>query len=597
MSSAVKPSKTWVLPPRPKPGRKSKKVAEVIVAKASSVDGPDDNEANVSRIKQKASRERKQEYIVELEAKLRAYEQGDGERATFFQNLAKKHSEENEALRTENDSLRSAIAILEARLQQFPQSRSDPIHSASTLTRKPSSDLKGIASRAKRQRTRSTSVASSTSSSTADAIYLPTSSPIDPVVAPDQSYPQQQSPQPQGQPVRQSYIQRQDEATAMTVSARDATPSLSLSPASPYQPSSPSLSAASGTTFSALPDPAVSLTSGSGGCGLCDDKNGTGQCICEDIGIGRPSASSKCASSSKASCGLCVENGSMCICEDIGIGRPDAPSKLENSFQAASSQTPIPHSHPHQQSPQSLVVASTMGTARAIPLRRPKKGVPSGKVWRLDYDNSAQLASVTAPTTAPSTSRLAQGAPVKPPSPAAAAGVALRRRLIKVGSRLPCSGDPRTCPACADDPAGQAFCSALSSTVCLTNPCASCPNRPSPLANEVRMQSSTPTPFDPSEAVSEALTLRRRDSSARDEVPEAMIPCSDAWATLREHPNIGFANLDLLASVVAKRTVCSGDKHDGNASANTRAEVDGKIVEVGREGVEEALELLDHVRD
>lgn len=58
-------------------------------------------------------------------------------------------------------------------------------------------------------------------------------------------------------------------------------------------------------------------------------------------------------------------------------------------------------------------------------------------------------------------------------------------------------------------------------------------------------------------------------------------------ATLREHPNIGFANLDLLASVVAKRTVCSGEKRDA----------EGKIVEVGREGVEEALDMLDHVRD
>lgn len=39
----------------------------------------------VNRTKQKASRERKQEYIAELEAKVRTYEQGDGERASFFQ--------------------------------------------------------------------------------------------------------------------------------------------------------------------------------------------------------------------------------------------------------------------------------------------------------------------------------------------------------------------------------------------------------------------------------------------------------------------------------------------------------------------------------
>lgn len=39
----------------------------------------------INRTKQKASRERKQEYIAELEAKVRSYEQGDGERASFFQ--------------------------------------------------------------------------------------------------------------------------------------------------------------------------------------------------------------------------------------------------------------------------------------------------------------------------------------------------------------------------------------------------------------------------------------------------------------------------------------------------------------------------------
>lgn len=67
-----------------------------------------------------------------------------------------------------------------------------------------------------------------------------------------------------------------------------------------------------------------------------------------------------------------------------------------------------------------------------------------------------------------------------------------------------------------------------------------------------------------------------------------MIPCSDAWATLREHPNIGYANLDMLASVVAKRTQCAKDE---------QMDKDGKIVEVEQQGVEEALDLLDHMRD
>jgi hypothetical protein len=66
-----------------------------------------------------------------------------------------------------------------------------------------------------------------------------------------------------------------------------------------------------------------------------------------------------------------------------------------------------------------------------------------------------------------------------------------------------------------------------------------------------------------------------------------MIPCSDAWATLREHPNIGYANLDMLASVVAKRTTCHGESRDS----------DGKIITVQREGLEDALDLLDHVKE
>lgn len=170
--------------------------------------------------------------------------------------------------------------------------------------------------------------------------------------------------------------------------------------------------------------------------------------------------------------------------------------------------------------------------------------------------------------------------------------------------------------------AGQAFCSALSSTVCSTTPCANCPNRPSPLANEVKMRSSPAVsdpagsaipllvassssssllasePYAVSSAPGETQTetevrqmrqdLRRRDSSTRDEVPDAMVPCSDAWATLRAHPNIGFANLDLLASVVAKRTHCT---------ASERRDAEGKVIEIGREGVEEGLEFLDHVRD
>lgn len=94
-------SSQWVLPPRPKPGRKSKKAndsddvedADVAADKVGLTVRSIVSTSllsfiftqSASRTKQKASRERKQEYIAELEAKVRQYEQGDGEKAALFQ--------------------------------------------------------------------------------------------------------------------------------------------------------------------------------------------------------------------------------------------------------------------------------------------------------------------------------------------------------------------------------------------------------------------------------------------------------------------------------------------------------------------------------
>jgi hypothetical protein len=75
-------------------------------------------------------------------------------------------------------------------------------------------------------------------------------------------------------------------------------------------------------------------------------------------------------------------------------------------------------------------------------------------------------------------------------------------------------------------------------------------------------------------------------SAVRSPTTQDSCKTHSAGATLRAHPNIGFANLDLLANVVAKRTICTGSE---------RRDAEGKVVRVDREGVEEALELLDHV--
>ena len=79
------------------------------------------------------------------------------------------------------------------------------------------------------------------------------------------------------------------------------------------------------------------------------------------------------------------------------------------------------------------------------------------------------------------------------------------------------------------DSAGQAFCSALSNTICYTNPCSTCPNRPSPLSREMQVTPAREA-VEMIEGTAANLALHRRHSSARDEVPEAMVACSDACA-------------------------------------------------------------------
>jgi hypothetical protein len=98
------------------------------------------------------------------------------------------------------------------------------------------------------------------------------------------------------------------------------------------------------------------------------------------------------------------------------------------------------------------------------------------------------------------------------------------------------------------------------------------------------------------------------------------IPTNDAWQKLKAHPNVDFADLSLLAEVVASRTKCAGpqlvvsstpytqirgeqtsrpDRHRGDSPIRL---VDEKILlECGRrrirqvhtDGVQEALRMLD----
>ena len=281
----------------------------------------------------------------------------------------------------------------------------------STLLRKPSLDLP---KNPKRQRTRSSSIASaSTSSSMSAGTPKVSASSIpsdnnDGRVTPTQAHGVFQSSQ--SQMPKSSYpFQSQFNTTSLTPATLP----------SAYMPPSPSTSSA----LSPIPphtstDHVATPGESDDGCGLCDRTAST-QCICEDIGIASsrtPSGGAMKVYPRKASCGLCDESrDDNCLCEDIGLGRPesidddgDRPA-LTNSGGAAST--------------------------ASLPLKHHTGNSKSGRgmIWRLDEAGPALVQH-------------------QPRNTASAAGVALRRRLIKVGSRLPCSGDPSSCPACAGDP-------------------------------------------------------------------------------------------------------------------------------------------------
>ncbi|KAL1726880.1 hypothetical protein EV714DRAFT_218518 [Schizophyllum commune] len=131
MSSAVAPgsasssttlwataSKEWVIPSKPKPGRKPKK--ETVQAKDGDSQVDDKGRRVQNRAAQRAFRERKQSQLAELQARLQAYEQGEIERNVALQNIAKRLKEENEALRQENITLKEKLSKYEEQEQQQP---------------------------------------------------------------------------------------------------------------------------------------------------------------------------------------------------------------------------------------------------------------------------------------------------------------------------------------------------------------------------------------------------------------------------------------------------------------------------------------------
>ncbi|KAF8216114.1 hypothetical protein K438DRAFT_1561255 [Mycena galopus ATCC 62051] len=116
-----------------------------------------------------------------------------------------------------------------------------------------------------------------------------------------------------------------------------------------------------------------------------------------------------------------------------------------------------------------------------------------------------------------------------------------------------CSGDPSNCPACADDSFGKAFCEKISAL----QPCDNCPcaSDNSLSAGSSSQNISLQLPHSPL-----VIPTPSHPPSSFIQSEGETIPTNDAWQRLKSHPNVQFADLSMLADVVARRSKCTGPR-------------------------------------
>ncbi|TCD69969.1 hypothetical protein EIP91_005558 [Steccherinum ochraceum] len=466
------PSKEWVIPAKPKPGRKPKK--DTVSTPAASTDQETDSKGRrvQNRAAQRAFRERKQSQLADLQARVQQYEQGEIERNVALQNIAKRLKEENERLQKENAILREKLAKVE--------------------------DERDSLREPKRR-------------------WREDSRPPSPLDTDDYSSPAKKKPKI---------------ALDLMTHESSISPAYMSSPSSASSPESLGHSSFSpGPTLPPLRDTTV-IAQGNNG------PNALGN-IFDLISTGKSNVFDSGGSMDTFDCGFCNET-TPCVCREIAIqqaaDRLTAPIlKVETSDQAAglldvdsaTSTSSTPVSAPVTPS---SILDNLPSYQPPVPLRRRGTNV-----------NAASIFPVTEPAGSSSLTRSAS-----------------------------CSGDPSNCMACADDAFGKAFCAAINKSAVASPPCEKCPTRavttrgdpPSSGCcgnpalcgshrNESQLSMVAPVPV--SCAAVEA-------SSSSNASQTDTIPCNDAWRQIKSHPNASFADLSLLAEVVARRSKCTGPR-------------------------------------
>ncbi|KAF8501891.1 hypothetical protein JB92DRAFT_3084348 [Gautieria morchelliformis] len=468
-------SKEWVIPAKPKPGRKPKKDPPAPPVDESME--PDSKGRRVqNRAAQRAFRERKQSQLADLQARVQSYEQGEMERNVALQNIAKRLKEENAALRKENACLRDELRKF--RPEKSPETERKRWREDS-ITPYPSRDT----SMRKRIKT-DDSVPSSAMSLVPSPSSMVSSPESDSAASSVPNDPYSPCPSPLAHP------------TLLDIHNIVSNP--------PWPASSPNRGVNS-FDFDMVD------------CGFCSDDT---PCVCRELALQQVTAR-------------------IAVHGDVPGSTPSIPnnttgsSSILDNLPAYSPPVPLPRRRPSQQNTH---------------------------------------------------------APIFPIFPAQAVAEKPHRPARSASPN--CTGDPSNCLACADDPFGKAFCAALGGSV---KECASCPNNGSTChpgfgcggggSSNISGGSGSGPDRDPSSGASRSASISSASSPGHLSASET-VPCNTAWTQLKSHPNIAFADLTLLAEVVARRSKCTGPRitlssPDPDMEALARRPSDGRTIDRG----------------
>lgn len=295
--------------------------------------------------------------------------------------------------------------------------------------------------------------------------------------------------------------------------------------------SSPRSNGSSHTSFSPLP-----LLPEARDTPILPQSNGLGG-LFDFMSTGKSSLFEPGESLDTFNCGFCNEN-TPCVCREIALQQVSermslsntTSMKVENTDHNAPAAQPSAH-FPHSMTTQQSILDNLPAFQPAVPLRRRAHNPSLQPIFRISQPPSE---------------------PSNPMIPS-------------------CSGDPSNCLACADDAFGKAFCAAISKTVASTSRCDNCPSLAQVTGSETpataggccgnpalcgRSTCGSPNGITMSSATEGSSMAMSSDIASTSET----MPCDDAWRQIKSHPNVEFADLALLAEVVARRSKCTGPR-------------------------------------